>query len=74
MHAACESAEGWGSCINGKECPEKAGQQESKQGVQWLEDGERFLADVHWSGDESQSSVNQAFTGNQSLHSQVPFF
>lgn len=28
-----------------------------------------FWADVLWSGDESQSSVNQTFTGNQSLSS-----
>lgn len=27
----------------------------------------RFLVDVHWSGDMPQSSVNQAFTRNQSL-------
>lgn len=42
-------------------------QPESKLEVHGLEDEERFLADAHWSGDESQSSVNEAFTGHQRL-------
>ena len=42
---------------------------ESKQKVHWVEDGERFLVDVHWSGNKSWFSVNQTFTGNQSLSS-----
>ena len=42
---------------------------ESKKHVFWLEDGERFLADVHCSGNKSQSFINQTFIGNQSLGS-----
>lgn len=34
-----------------------------------LEDEERFLADVHWPRVKFQSSINQAFMGNQSLSS-----
>ena len=52
-----------------KQCKGEEVQAESKQYVFWLEDGERFLADVHWSGDKTQSSINQAFRGNQSLGS-----
>ena len=53
----------------GKECRESGVQPESKQQVHWLEDGERFLAGVHWSRDKCLSSMNQAFMGNQSLSS-----
>ena len=49
-----------------KECEEGDVQGESKKHVFWLEDGERFLADVHWSGNKSQSFINQTFIGNQS--------
>lgn len=48
---------GWGRLV----------QPEFKQEAHWLEDGESFLVDVHWTGDKSQSSVHQAFMGNQSL-------
>lgn len=43
----------------GKECKEAGVQPGSKKYVHWLEDAERFLADVHWSGNKSQCSVNR---------------
>ena len=49
-----------------KKCKEGEIQSETKQEANWLEDGERFLADVHWSGNKSQSFINQTFIGNQS--------
>ena len=45
-----------------KACEEGEVQGESKKHVFWLEDGERFLADVHGSGAKFLSSVNQEFT------------
>lgn len=53
----------------GKKCKEGEVQPESKQEVHGLEDGERFLADVHWSGDKSRTAANQALIGNQPLSS-----
>lgn len=53
----------------GRECKERKVQPESKQQVLWLEEGERFLVDDHWSGDVSQSSVNQAVMRNEFLSS-----
>ena len=52
-----------------KECEEGEVQGESKKHVFWLEDGERFLADVHWSGNKSQSFINQTFIGSAGFSS-----
>lgn len=52
-----------------KECKDREVQPESQQQVHWLEDGDGFLADVHWSGSKFPSSLNQVLMGNQSLTS-----
>lgn len=56
-----------------KECGEREVPPECEQQVHWLADAERFLADVHWSGGKSQSSLNLAFR-EISLSSEVPLF
>lgn len=55
--------------FGGKECQEGDVQPESKHASHGLEDEEPFLRDVHKSGDESHSSVNQTMIGNQFLGS-----
>lgn len=40
-------------------------QPESRQEAHWLEGGESFSVDAHWSGEKSQSFANPSFTGNQ---------
>lgn len=56
-----------GAVFIGKECKKGELQLKSTQQVHWLEDWEGVLADIYW----FWSSVNQAFTGNQSLGSEV---
>lgn len=42
----------------GQECQERGLYLESKQHIHWLEDEEKFLADVSWSRDKFRFSVN----------------
>lgn len=50
---ASEYLEGLGQAVFlDKECKEGKVQPESMQYVHWLKDGERFLVDVHCSGDK----------------------
>ena len=60
---------GVGAIFKGKECREGKVQPDLKQSICRFKDGERFLTDVHLSGDKSQSSVKHTFNGNQSLSS-----
>lgn len=61
----------WGGCIYGQGVQREGSpagiQAESSLAWGW---GEVFCSlDIHWSGDKSQSSVNQAFNENQTLGS-----
>ena len=51
----------------GKKCKEGEVHPVSQQWLRWLEDGETFLADVHWPGDKAPPSVNQGVTGSLPL-------
>ena len=53
--------------LMGKELTEEEVQPQSNLSVHSLEDGERFLEDVRWSGDKSQPSLTQAFMKIQFL-------